>query len=139
MTAVDYITAAREYLGTPFHHQGRVRGVGIDCVGLVVCSCWNVGIPVHDCTTYPRVPDGTLLQHFQDEPEFVPVDDAIEPGDLLLFWIRQPGVPCHVGIRTDVGVLHTYEHVGRVVEHGLSEWWSKRIHSVWRAKQLWQL
>ena len=29
----DIVAAAREYLDTPFVHQGRVKGVGIDCAG----------------------------------------------------------------------------------------------------------
>ncbi len=28
------IAAARTCLGTPFHHQGRAPGVGLDCIGL---------------------------------------------------------------------------------------------------------
>ena len=35
-TRTDVVAAAREWLGTPFHHQARLRGVGVDCVGLVI-------------------------------------------------------------------------------------------------------
>ena len=30
------LTAARFWIGTPYRHQGRVRGVGCDCLGLVL-------------------------------------------------------------------------------------------------------
>ena len=29
------VTAAREWIGTPYHHQASVKGVGADCLGLV--------------------------------------------------------------------------------------------------------
>ena len=28
-------TAARDWIGTPYHHQASVNGVGADCLGLV--------------------------------------------------------------------------------------------------------
>ena len=29
------VALARDWLGTPYHHQASLRGVGTDCVGLV--------------------------------------------------------------------------------------------------------
>ena len=29
------VEAARHWLGTPYHHQASLRGVGCDCLGLV--------------------------------------------------------------------------------------------------------
>ncbi len=29
------VAAARAWIGTPYHHQASVRGVGADCLGLV--------------------------------------------------------------------------------------------------------
>jgi hypothetical protein len=31
-----FIAQARTWIGTPFHHQGRLKGVGCDCLGLIV-------------------------------------------------------------------------------------------------------
>ena len=36
MNRQDVVTAAREWIDTPFHHQARLKGVGVDCVGLVI-------------------------------------------------------------------------------------------------------
>lgn len=30
------VCSARKRIGTPFKHQGRKAGVGLDCIGLVV-------------------------------------------------------------------------------------------------------
>lgn len=29
------LAEARSWLGTPFHHKGRIKGVGVDCGGLI--------------------------------------------------------------------------------------------------------
>lgn len=33
--SVDIIPLARAWIGTPYLHQGRLRGVGCDCAGLL--------------------------------------------------------------------------------------------------------
>ena len=37
VTGQDVVAEARRWLGTPWRHQARLRGVGVDCGGLVVC------------------------------------------------------------------------------------------------------
>lgn len=34
-TRADVVACARAWLGTPYHHQASMRGVGTDCLGLV--------------------------------------------------------------------------------------------------------
>ncbi len=34
-TRAGIVEAARQWIGTPYHHQASVRGVGTDCLGLV--------------------------------------------------------------------------------------------------------
>ncbi|HEX5998060.1 MAG TPA: NlpC/P60 family protein [Hyphomicrobiaceae bacterium] len=34
-TPITVVTLARTWLGTPYHHQASVKGVGCDCVGLI--------------------------------------------------------------------------------------------------------
>ena len=35
VTREAIVTAARGWLGTPYHHQASVKGVGSDCLGLI--------------------------------------------------------------------------------------------------------
>jgi NlpC/P60 family putative phage cell wall peptidase len=35
VSRTDIVEAARHWLGTPYHHQASLRGVGCDCLGLV--------------------------------------------------------------------------------------------------------
>jgi hypothetical protein len=59
---------------TPFHHQARLEGVGVDCVGLVISVAREMGaVPADwDVGGYGRVPDGKRLVHHLSE-RLVPV------------------------------------------------------------------
>ena len=55
------LTEARSWMGTPWHHQARLKGVGVDCIGLVVGVCSALGLPLEDSKNYARYPDGVAL------------------------------------------------------------------------------
>jgi hypothetical protein len=38
------VAEARRWLGTPFRHQGRIRGEGVDCIGLVLEPARALGL-----------------------------------------------------------------------------------------------
>lgn len=49
MTAVaqaraDVCTLARQWLGTPWHHKARIRGVGVDCAQLLIAVYAQAGV-----------------------------------------------------------------------------------------------
>ena len=138
------VNQARTWLGTPYHHQARLKGVGCDCLGLVVGVAGELGLTRSDGaplisfdeTDYSRQPDGarltTMLQSVLDE---IPKADAA-PGDLALFTIE--GNPQHVGLLTDyegLGVIHSYAPSRKVVEHRLDKKWQQRIIKVFRWQQ----
>lgn len=137
VVGMDVTTEARKYLGTPFHHQGRLLGKGIDCVGLLVCVGRSLGLMDYDNPTYPRQPaEGLLLKELDHCMDSIPVADT-EEGDLLVFWFApRSKLPQHVGFRTDRGLLHTYADVGKVVEHSLTEKWLKRICAAYRFRRI---
>lgn len=127
----DIIAAARECLGTPWHHQGRAVGIGIDCIGTIVHPARRLGIAHTDCTNYRRRPDGvTLVEHL--EKNLVRIDPAAAgPGDVLCMWWARADLPYHVGIVTPVGILHSYALAKKVLEHEMTESWRNRVHSAW--------
>ena len=48
-------------LKTPFAHQGRVPGLGMDCAGLFIQVCRELSLEHKDASGYPRNPyDGKL-------------------------------------------------------------------------------
>lgn len=123
------VAAARACLGTPFLHQGRRPGLGLDCAGLVVHALRGAGRDVPDVAGYSRLPHGGLLRQACDSAGLVRVARDPRPGDVLL--MRFGREPQHLAIATDCGMIHAYERAGRVVEHRISPVWAARIVAVY--------
>ena len=130
------VDAARQHLGTPFHHQGRAPRKGIDCIGLLILIAKDLGYQAHDAVGYSLRPQGKRLENRLakscDRVEHL--TDAQE-GDILCFHFLGKGYPQHVGILTSKGMIHTYRDVGKVVEHTLDDSWMDRLHSIWRFRE----
>ena len=128
ISGVDVVTAARGWLGTPWHHQGRVRGVGVDCVGVIIGVARDLGLSTFDVTGYARRPAAGELAS-GCICHMTPVE-AGQPGDVLLF--HMDGQAQHLGVATDIGVLHAFAPMRRVVEHGLDDGWRAKIVAAFR-------
>lgn len=132
-TPDDIITEARTWLGTPFRHQGRVRGLGVDCAGLVI----GVGNALAlfggehvDHRAYGHSPHaGAMAQVLATHLDRVLGDD-LRPGDVL--HMRFDAEPQHLAIYTGETIIHSYAVVRKCVEHRLDDVWRARIDSVWR-------
>ena len=84
----EIVAEARKWIGTPFRHQGRIRGRGVDCVGLPLCVMRDLGIAdwTEDFRVYPRRPmtdrvleicKERLIEIPLNEPELAAVDDGV--------------------------------------------------------------
>ena len=133
-TRMEIVEKAREYLGTPFHHQARLKKVGVDCIGLIVCVANELGFSIEDCTTYSRKPsDVLLLQEMRFKLDEIPKEEA-GFADVLLFWISRTSLrPQHIAYKTDIGLIHTWAHAGKVVETPMGNW-DRRICGAFRLK-----
>ena len=126
-----FVAAARACLGTPFHHQGRVAGVGVDCIGLVVVALWAVGVEVRDRVDYGRRPDGESLIRALEGHGAVKVAGAFRAGDVLVF--RYDHQPQHVALATSgETMIHSFAPAGKVVETGVGDYWTRRLVGAWR-------
>lgn len=135
-TRADVIAKAREYLDTPFRHQGRRkgtgRGAGVDCLGLLIGIGHDLGfVPLdYDQRRYTHQPDSaTMRAGLAERLEPIAVADA-RPGDVA--FMAFAGDPTHVAVLTDIGMLHAYSVARRVVEHGLDDTWRSRIREAFR-------
>ena len=126
MTRAEVIEEARKLIGTPWQHQGRQPGIGIDCAGVIVHLLRLQGIG-YDVAGYAREPNGELLSHAK--ACLVPIArDAYQPADVVIFRLRSE--PQHVALITDKGMLHALGRPGplsRVTEHGLTDQWRRQI------------
>lgn len=132
------VAEARKMLGTKFHHQGRLPGVGLDCVGVVVSLAKALGIVVEDVANYSKVTSTRhgqrLTQALENSFYKIPLDD-MEPGDIVQFWIDKRGLGTHVGIAMpEQRVLHSLADpsINRVVEQRMGKFWYRRIVQVYR-------
>lgn len=132
MTRNEFITAARSYIGTPFQHQGRLPGVGLDCAGVIVCAAKAGGFSVSDVTGYATVPSGGLLeQAVLDHCERIMLD-ATQTGDIMLFKFLYE--PQHLAIFDNGMLIHAYNSVGKVVENGFDAVWHSRLVGCYRLR-----
>jgi len=124
-----FIAEARRWIGRPFLHQGS-NWDGVDCIGLVVSVCRARGLLPEDFAlpVYGRMPANGILD--AGITSLCTRVEVAEPGTLLVVaWAREAA---HVAICTGETMIHSYENVGRVIEHGYRGRWVRLTHSIWR-------
>ncbi len=127
------VSAARDWIGTPYVHQASVKGAGTDCLGLVR-GIWRELVGAEPEAMPAYTPDwgeaggaelllggaGRFLRPAHDE----------QPGDVLIFRMRVGAIAKHMGILAQTGseasFVHAYDRHG-VVESPLSAPWRARI------------
>lgn len=96
-TQADVVIAARALLETPYHEQGRLVGVGIDCAGVPILVARVLGLVAadFDFSGYTAKPDGTLLSVCD---RFMLRSAAPEVGGVVVVASRREGEASHLGI-----------------------------------------
>lgn len=131
-TRGDIVAAARLWLGTPYHHQASLRGVGCDCLGLVR-GVWR---DLHGAEPETPPPysanwaeggrEETLaaaaFRHLRPIPP-----EAAQPGDVLLFRWRTHLPAKHCAILTEPQrILHAHDGA-QVNEVAFTGWWRRHL------------
>ena len=133
MSAV--VEEARRWVGTPYVHQASVRGAGADCLGLVrgvwrhVAGAEPVALPRYTADWDEAQGEERLWTAARRY--LAPADGSDwQPGQVLLFRMREAAVAKHLGILSVAGAapafIHAYARHG-VVESPLSEAWQRRV------------
>lgn len=114
------VERARTLLGSRFRAQGRDPKLGLDCVGVI---CMAFGIPGGEVRSDYRL-RGSHRASLSDGLERyfrrVPPNEA-RAGDVLLF--APAADQLHLGIRTDLGLVHADARLGKVVERPAPSPW----------------
>ena len=126
------VAEALSWLGTPYRHQGFRKGVGCDCLGLVL-GVWRAVYGVEPELPGPYAPDWAeaggeerfltaVRRHFPEKPA-----DERAAGDLLLFRWRSHLPAKHAGILVgQERFVHAYEGMA-VSLSALAPQWRRRI------------
>lgn len=132
----DIVNLAREYINTPFRHQGRLKGVGVDCAGLCINVMKELDYEIIDVKAYDRIPNGNLFDKIVNANLNRKDLKDIEEGDFLTFNFDQD--PQHIAIVSNVeplAIIHAYQKSGKVVEHFADNFWKSRIVAAFEAKE----
>lgn len=154
------LAVAGTWIGTPYRHQGAVKGVGCDCLGLIR-GIWRElygqepeAVPAYAPDWAERGGEERLLaaagRHFLSVPSFA----ESRPGDLVLFRFRPHLAAKHAGVlarlpdeccgtegvacldRTDAvplpdAFIHAYEQ-SAVTLSALVPGWRRKIAGIYR-------
>jgi NlpC/P60 family putative phage cell wall peptidase len=130
------VAAARTWIGTPYHHQASLKGVGTDCLGLIR-GVWRdiYGIEAERPPGYSRdwgeaSGEETLIaaatRHLL--PKSV---HAMQPGDVLVFRMREGAVAKHAAVlATPSTIVHAIED-RLAAEIAFTAWWRRRLVAVY--------
>lgn len=125
------IDTARSCINTPFIHQGRLAGVGLDCIGLLVHVVNKYGGKTSFPTDYSRFPDPARIRKELGLNGFVKCYEAV-PGDILFMWYCGLKWPQHFGIWTGESIVHAFEPRSMVIESRINNFWKQRIVEVYK-------
>ena len=134
MTGQQISDTAKTYVGTPFHHLGRMKNVGIDCIGIILGVAEELSIPltIHsEFRRYGRSSRQRPLLDYMDE-QFIGINKR-EVGSIAVSWFdHKTKEPSHLGIVTGIGMVHTNGHLGIAIEEHWSPMWAMRIVGFFR-------
>lgn len=121
MNRQDVVTAARGWMDTPYRHQARAKGLGVDCIGLVIGVARELSLvaPDFDVNGYRRRPDGTTLMRLSLQHMVAVEYEAMQAGDVVV--VAFDTDPQHFGILADyrhggLSMIHAASGHGRVIE-----------------------
>ncbi len=130
------IRLARDWIGTPYHHQASLKGVGCDCIGLVrgvYQEMYGVTPPTFNYSWDWGDANGNedLVEAAFKYLEPVALEDMM-PGDVIGIRWGKHRVVKHVMILTEADkAIHAYNR-SDTTEIDLSRWWQDKIAMVFR-------
>ena len=100
ITRAQVVAEARSWVGTPWVHQHRTKGIATDCAGLVIGVARALGLvgADFDVPAYGRQADGTMLALCAAHMRRIAMDE-MQPGDVVIVAVDRE--PQHMGIVSD--------------------------------------
>lgn len=133
---------AESWVGTPFRHQGRIKGRAVDCahfVALVAIGAGLTGIEIPH--NYRPQEDGAVMLQLLDKYLVGVRTVDRSRGHILVFCDdlrRDVDTPRHLVIVSEITKATTYiinATEQGVRRHRIDSRWEKRLHSTWQAHE----
>lgn len=115
------VKEAIEWIGTPFHHEARVKGAGVDCLQILAAVYHAAGIVSH--IDVPHYPMDWMIH--RDEERYL--------NGVKLYADEVPGPPERMPLPGDIVIMklgRTFSHGAIVIE------WPRLIHAYYSAGQV---
>lgn len=133
----ELLAEAKSWVGTPYLHQACVKGVGVDCVNLIIAVGAATGLlnltkaDLKAFSGYSRLPNPDHMGYYIRK-HLLPADFQV--GNIV--WIQwRENLPMHLAIigehDSEPTLIHAYGDVRKVVEHKLTKEWHDKIVSFW--------
>jgi NlpC/P60 family putative phage cell wall peptidase len=141
VTRDEIVAAARAWIGTPYHHQASVRGVGADCLGLVR-GIWrdlygdDAEVPPAYSKDWAEANNREAMLEAASRHLKAISATAIAPGDVIVFRLRQGFVAKHAAILASASTMIHAMEGAPASEVVLSSWWRRRIAGAFRFPNL---
>ena len=132
------VNLAREWIGTPYRHQGYQKQIGCDCLGLIR-GLWRELYGVEPQQPKPYAKDWAettnherMLMAARAYFGAQITLEELQPGCLILFRWRDGAAIKHAGILSATDqFIHAYERIG-VTQSALVPSWRRRIEAVFQ-------
>lgn len=136
--AARIVNVARSWIGTPFHHQGREKGIGCDCLGLIIGIATELKVPSRMgkmLAEYDRID----YHYHQDSDALLPtlqqhlaIHSKLAVGHIAVLKIQNR--PQHLGVIAELAgepsIIHACMSCQKVVEQPLRHSLQKRICAI---------
>lgn len=136
-TPENFVSVARSLIGTPFHHNQCVPGLGMDCIQVAKYSAQKCGLNIgNPPAAYSVRPNGELLKHLAEICVLVRGKPSV--GDVLAMIFEGDSNnmdPHHVAVFSGDSIIHAYSKVKKVIEEPYTKKWESMVHSIWRFKE----
>jgi NlpC/P60 family putative phage cell wall peptidase len=141
LTRAAILACARSWIGTPYRHQGSLKGAGADCLGLIR-GIWR---EIYGAEPEPMVPyspawaeetrSETLREAAARHMQRIGGETVtgerllalVRPADLVLIRVRDRGPAKHAAIVSEAGrIIHAYDR-HEVMETALPAAWRRKV------------
>ena len=129
ITRMEVVEEARTWIDTPFRDQGYTKGIGVDCLGLIKGLARDLNLCKKDIANmsdftlpYGKMPNRSVIIPALKRHLVLISRDELDIADIILYLGRHE--PQHLAIKTDTGIIHSYQPYGAVKEHSMTLEWA---------------